>query len=746
MKVYLFNDTSNCHSGCRAVMRSLRYALREHEIIAVHRVGETHYDQRAMDACDIVFVNGEGTLHHRAPKGDFLMSALGDGQATGKVTMLVNALIQQDAPYFNDTIKRLDFFSVRDPRSLVSARKCGGSPVLLTDSCADPCFLRGRKLRALPEIVKGDTHPVSPAHGVLGQLPFPHFGLNVAFEDCVATLAQAKLYITGQHHGIYAAVLAGIPFVPLVSNSHKIEALVEWGDLPIKVCRKREDVIAQMDVALANPQAFKRLRERIMDLGVFRSEHLAQALSRLERKAPPVRVCFPATAAAERNGEIQRVESAAQRLRRVVAQRPIAVLLHGPSIKTLEQRVGELADLDVCYASLNFFKIMETNILDRIGQELDFVYCSSEEELPRRLRDIEEFLSRSPDKVLITKRGAVEGLGNLVRRFRGQILFVERSLSWRPKMTQEEFPNSLTWMLQLLATLEMSPRILLFGADGLVDKQSDARDAYYGKETLRKEGRDCCLINDTIKFNTQFTPQMELLYKTRGVARPEILNCNPDTYLTPLPIIDYDEVRNRIQQPLPDRSALPLDATLLEQNERDVDAFLADPFSNRARHMRNPCEGFKVVLHQGFFYGFAPHLGDVDFDALTDADIKDYALRESCFIAESMDALREKILIREDAKRSQKTHLIAEESGVSVTIHESPIVLSEDTNGYVTFAFGDRFYALAHEIMDVNLSQISEKELAEHTERGLFHQANTLGEIQAAIATPRPEMCVSITQ
>jgi hypothetical protein len=280
-KVYFLNDTSGTkHAGCRAVMRSLRHHLRDVEIIGTHRVGGTSFDSDLIDACDVVFVNGEGTIHHNSARANLLLSALAAGQERRKRTFLVNALFQQDHDRYPGTLERLDWFSVREPASARCAGKFGGRPAVLLDSAADQLFLgSGRPLFNASGVLKGGTHPASPAAGIFDRIEVPELSISAgSFEDLVATLRTADVYLTGQHHGVYAAGLAGIPFVAAPSNSHKIEALIAWAGLPIPICRSPDEVAPAIEFARSNYDIYRHFNEFLLEHSVFTAGHLMAAL------------------------------------------------------------------------------------------------------------------------------------------------------------------------------------------------------------------------------------------------------------------------------------------------------------------------------------------------------------------------------------------------------------------------------------------------------------------------------------
>lgn len=234
-RVYFMNDTSGeDHAGCKAVIRSLLSELRDCKIIGRHKVGEMSVDDRQFDSADWIVVNGEGTIHHNAPKGEFLLSTIARAQDAGKKTALVNAVYQQTANNHPGVLAKLDLFTVREARSFRLAREHGGNPSMRLDSACDRRLLTdGTPIHGLPSIAYGATHPDAPTHGAIS----PNFGLSAPFDDIVATLRTIDVYVTGQHHGVCAAALAKCIFVPLESNSHKISGLIEWSGCPIPVIK-----------------------------------------------------------------------------------------------------------------------------------------------------------------------------------------------------------------------------------------------------------------------------------------------------------------------------------------------------------------------------------------------------------------------------------------------------------------------------------------------------------------------------
>lgn len=289
IKIYLLNDTSRSrHAGCKAVMRSLRAELDEFaDVIATHTVGSSTIEAAAFATCDAVVVNGEGSIHHDSPRANFLMMMLGAAQAAGKRTALVNALYQQERMPAPDVLAQLDFMSVREVRSAACARRHGGRPWVLLDSAADRRQLRpARPLRTVAGVVKGATHPNAPSATWLDGLSAPRVDLSVGtIDEIVETLRQADVYVTGQHHGVYAAALAGIPFVALVSNSHKVEGLIEWSGLPIPVVDDATKLPEAIDFALSNRELFGSFAAFVSSHDVVRGTTLARAL---DGGGPPV--------------------------------------------------------------------------------------------------------------------------------------------------------------------------------------------------------------------------------------------------------------------------------------------------------------------------------------------------------------------------------------------------------------------------------------------------------------------------
>jgi hypothetical protein len=67
-----------------------------------------------------------------------------------------------------------------------------------------------------------------------------------SWEDVVDSLRGAKVYVTGQHHGVYAACRARCPFVCGKVNTHKLSSLFEWAGVDIPFFTTAAECIEQV--------------------------------------------------------------------------------------------------------------------------------------------------------------------------------------------------------------------------------------------------------------------------------------------------------------------------------------------------------------------------------------------------------------------------------------------------------------------------------------------------------------------
>lgn len=272
MKIYLCNDTSRGAAGSRVIMESIIYELKNHTIIDRHYCGSEIINFHNIDKCDAVVINGEGTIHHHRPASNFLMEILQRAQLKGKRTYLINSLFQHEPPYYPKVLQNLNYFSVREPLSYINACECGGNPKILADSCLG-IRTEGESICDINGIIIGLIRPDSGYSNIVNHLDYPRLIITggILFRDIIATLKQCSLYITGQHHGVYASALADIPFIPIPSNSHKIEGLMYWfkqeTGLEIPICKGYID--KYIEWALNNKDIYKKFSNFLINKRYF---------------------------------------------------------------------------------------------------------------------------------------------------------------------------------------------------------------------------------------------------------------------------------------------------------------------------------------------------------------------------------------------------------------------------------------------------------------------------------------------
>lgn len=251
MKLYLINDTRGFHAGSTAAVQGMIDTLttQGHEVVATTKVGGIP-GQNISASYDAVLCNGEGTLHHHNGQGllnflakvsprlkTFLVNTVWDGMTpfdAKKILGLTN-LMFRDRLSFQQFVQSSERTNLTAEKNMVMG--------VWPDACTTPSQTLGGKpiKQCRDKIVIGQFYAQQglPANWFfplemmqsskeLALCQFQTLGLNEgSWADLIATLRGARIYITGQHHGVYLAMLADVPFVACVGNCHKIEGIFD---------------------------------------------------------------------------------------------------------------------------------------------------------------------------------------------------------------------------------------------------------------------------------------------------------------------------------------------------------------------------------------------------------------------------------------------------------------------------------------------------------------------------------------
>lgn len=301
MKVALFNDTGNFpHIGCLAVSNAHERMLTVlgAEIVFLSYVGEfqglwkgNRLETRTallnstvasvIGSVDAVLVNGEGTIHHGA--GLHLLAILDLAIELGKGTFLINAVLQ-DIPEYQDVFPRLNDLVVREARSANYARCLGATPRVVADSILEAHFDPGVDELYKGRIVVTDCHQsrqdvrqqlnivTEVFENDIVSLPLEAQERLADWRTMLAKFRAARLVITGRHHGVYMALMAGTPFIALPSNTWKVESLLEMLDASNLLWNEGHSLISMVTNALRNPS---------VDTRVFKHDFLKLPLATL---------------------------------------------------------------------------------------------------------------------------------------------------------------------------------------------------------------------------------------------------------------------------------------------------------------------------------------------------------------------------------------------------------------------------------------------------------------------------------
>jgi len=280
MRIYYANDTW-FHAGTDAINTAIYHILRNqgHEIIGSCQ-RPNGPDPELLKKCDALVVNGEGTFRDEAKmwepgRQQRLISGMAHAKILGMRVHFINALWCNMQSSWGWMFSALDQVAVREIASQreMSATQ-GVNPEIFPDmSYYCPIINDEPLFSAKGKILVGtiypynfrdslaENHPIFTKYEKLPITPYnaPTARMLPAWSQIIRTLSGADLYITGQHHGIYAAIKAKVPFVYCRCNTHKVTGLFEWAGVDIPEVRCARDIKPAIEWAFANRGIYDRL-------------------------------------------------------------------------------------------------------------------------------------------------------------------------------------------------------------------------------------------------------------------------------------------------------------------------------------------------------------------------------------------------------------------------------------------------------------------------------------------------------
>ncbi|WP_341217767.1 polysaccharide pyruvyl transferase family protein [Neptunomonas phycophila] len=279
MKFVIFNDTrTNKHHGCECVLNVIVHNLRARggEILFTSPLNNAWWkDQKlkeAIEASDVVLINGEGTIHHGSKYGLWLLKAAEYAKEKNKKVFLINALWQDNPNSFYKYLSFIDCIYVRDSFSQIELAEHGYDSVLLSDLTFDenvskyishieseiaitdsvfnilstrlkrkaessafkflPVVFLGQGVLGFIKFVFGGFGVKNIPNNFLSYLSYIFYKLSIIKDvssnrsNYLECLSESSGVICARFHTLCFVLKLKKPFFVIESNSHKVKALL----------------------------------------------------------------------------------------------------------------------------------------------------------------------------------------------------------------------------------------------------------------------------------------------------------------------------------------------------------------------------------------------------------------------------------------------------------------------------------------------------------------------------------------
>ena len=280
MHAILINDTRiDHHHGCMRVVNAIEYLANQYGFpikyyFSAHSAvcGTEKFDN-ALKECQVLLVNGEGTLHHDRTAGLELLEAASQARKAGKYIVLLNTGWEANTLKYGQYLSAFDKVVARDQASACEIRsfgvncavtpdlslylpcpdfphapKTGGTAVtdsVLQRDTLDLCALARKfgldlvsvqfpaeptlmsKYRFVREYIglKNLKNPVEFLRLVSSRTHFLTKS-NSNTESWLFDLSGYELLLSGRFHVCTLCMLTGTPFLAIQSNTQKIKNLI----------------------------------------------------------------------------------------------------------------------------------------------------------------------------------------------------------------------------------------------------------------------------------------------------------------------------------------------------------------------------------------------------------------------------------------------------------------------------------------------------------------------------------------